>query len=343
MVNIMKIGYYVHSHGDGHRQRAIAIAKHYPHIFTLIGTNLENRTEGLDYLDLPSDSCTDDNYTNNHLHLTHYTPYNEPNIRHRMRQISDWIDDNKPDLMVVDVSVEIAMLARILTIPTVYVRLVGKRSDSAHMDAFLAAEALLCPFAKELETETTDEQIRKKSYYFADLSSKTNVEIKAEDNNILVLLGAGGHDFKLKHLIKLAKALPKWKINVLGPIKRSFFKRIPKNLHLHGWIKDYLPYLTKASIVIGSAGDGVVSNVLNLKKPYICVPQYRPFDEQIEKAKKLSEIGIDVIYDLNSVNWKEIIHSTSKKNNLINKINDNLTTKDAANLLIHIAGKKNEH
>lgn len=338
--NNLKIGYYVHHIGDGHRQRAIAIAKNYPKFFTLIGTNLKNRVENLNYLNLLNDICEKNKSINSHLESTHYTPYNEYSITHRMRLIADWIDDNKPALIVSDVSVEVAMLARLFATPTIYVRLHGDRSDTAHMDAFLAAEALLCPFAEELELQQTAEWVKEKSYYFANLTSSINSNNIMEENNILVLLGAGGNEFTYKHLLLLASELPLWNINVLGTIDKPHCNKSLTNLHLLGWKNNYISYIQKASVIIGSAGDGVVSNILNFKKPYICVPQKRPFNEQLEKAKMLSNLGIDVISDLNFVDWKKLIASTIEKGNIISKIDDNLTAQDAADFLVNIAKRK---
>lgn len=334
-----KIGYYVHHQGDGHRQRAISIAVNFPEIFTLIGTNLKGRTNGLSCIDLP-----DDNLINikrmDHLSSTHYTPLGEPLITQRMKKVADWIADNNPCLMVVDVSVEIAMLARLFSIPTIYVRLAGNRFDSAHMDAFLAAEALLCPFSKQLELDKTPTWVKQKSYYFANLAPDIPKQARAQPDNLVVLLGAGGDEFTIEILISLARQLPNWSINVLGIIENNYNYNLPTNLHLKGWVESYINYIEQAAIVIGAAGDGVLANVLNFKKPYICVPQKRAFDEQIEKAKSLQKIGVEVIFDLNGANWHNLILTTLAKGPIITKIDDNSTAAQAAQMIMYIAQRK---
>lgn len=337
----LKIGYYVHHLGDGHRQRALAIASYNPSYFTLIGTNLKNKTHNINYVSLPCDIVKGNNY-NAHLASTSYTPLREPIITQRMGKIAGWIKKNQPNLMVVDVSLEIAMLSRLFSIPTIYVRLVGNRWDSAHMDAFLAAEALLCPFSEQMELPSTPDWVKQKSFYFPKIVAQNIAVHTAEKNNLLVLLGAGGHEITIDNLINLAKQAPSWSIHVLGEVKIPLNINLPKNLYLHGWIKDYQPYIAKAVVVAGAAGDGVVNNVLAYKKAYICLPQQRPFDEQIEKAKALEKLGIEVIFDINNVNWAEKLRITVEKGPIITKIDDETNASDAFNFIINIAKRNND-
>src|SRR6201996_3466689 len=49
------IGYYVHHQGDGHRQRALALAEMNPQRITLLGTGLKDRTKDVKSLELPDD------------------------------------------------------------------------------------------------------------------------------------------------------------------------------------------------------------------------------------------------------------------------------------------------
>ena len=49
------IGYYVHHQGDGHRQRALALAELNPQRITLLGTGLMDRTKDVKRLELPDD------------------------------------------------------------------------------------------------------------------------------------------------------------------------------------------------------------------------------------------------------------------------------------------------
>lgn len=334
-----KIGYYIHHHGDGHRQRAIAIAKHYPDVFTLIGTNLTGRNEGIDYIDLPKDDVDNINI-NSHLTSTHYTPYGIRNITHRMRQIVDWIDDKNPKLIISDVSVEIAMLARICSIPTVYMRLIGNRLDPPHLDAFRAAEAVICPFHKNFEADAMPKWLLHKSFYFPNMVAHKNIDhtTNNKNNNIAVIIGAGDHEIIIENLIDIATQLPNYEINVIGnlPVNNKSIT-IPPNLHLIGWVKNPSSYLKCANIVIGTAGDGVLADIINLNKPYICLPQNRPHLEQITKARSLEKLGIISIYKIKNINWTKVTEQTLATKPLGQILDKKNYSKAAADFIIETA------
>jgi hypothetical protein len=121
------IGYYIHHHGHGHRQRAIAIGQSLDDVM-LMGTGLAGRTGNLPFLDLPDDrldaSFAGIDHADRPASL-HYAPLDHEGIRQRIRRMAGWIAEARPRLMVVDVSAEVAMLARLASVPTVYVRLSG--------------------------------------------------------------------------------------------------------------------------------------------------------------------------------------------------------------------------
>ena len=55
-----------------------------------------------------------------------------PGLRTRMSALSAWIHGARPSVLVADVSVEVAVLARLHGIPVVSVVLPGRRVDDAH-------------------------------------------------------------------------------------------------------------------------------------------------------------------------------------------------------------------
>ncbi|WP_204327890.1 hypothetical protein, partial [Proteus mirabilis] len=66
----------------------------------------------------------------------HYAPLNHPGLRARTARIAAWAARTNPALLVVDVSVEVALFARLLSLPTLVVRLAGRRDDPPHLEAF---------------------------------------------------------------------------------------------------------------------------------------------------------------------------------------------------------------
>ena len=69
----------------------------------------------------------------------------------------------------------------------------------------------------------------------------------------------------------------------------------PPNLQLRGWIDDAGGAIACAGLVVGGAGDGLVSAVLAHRRPFLCLPEARPFDEQRSKARRLAALDAAVI------------------------------------------------
>src|SRR5699024_11918045 len=85
----------------------------------------------------------------------HYSPVGNSDIQQRSHKILDTIYQRRIDLMIVDVSVEVAMLCRAASVPYLYVRLPGIRDDEPHLNAFARALALLAPYPRPLQSAMT--------------------------------------------------------------------------------------------------------------------------------------------------------------------------------------------
>jgi len=289
------IGYYVHHHGDGHRQRAIAIGQSLDNVM-LMGSGLTGRTGNLPCLDLPDDRLDDSFAGIDHVERPsslHYAPLDHEGLRLRTAQITGWIANSRPRLMVVDVSAEVAMLARLASVPTVYVRLSGRRLDSAHLEAFRAATALLAPFHDALDDDETPGWVREKTFYAPGIVRSASQNISVKDNIALIVLGRGGAISNGEHWAATARAAPAWQWRVIGPC--TVPADLPPNLELRGWVDDADAQIAAARVVIGAAGDGVVSAVLSARRPFICLPEPRPFDEQASKANRLAAVGAAIV------------------------------------------------
>lgn len=297
------IGYYVHHHGDGHRQRAIAIGRALAGGVTLIGTGLEGRGSGLPVLDLPDDrldaSFSGSDGTERPSAL-HYAPFDHEGIRQRTACLTQWIACERPQLLIVDVSVEIAMLARLASVPTLYVRLSGKRLDPPHLDAFQGANALLAPFDEALDDEQIPDWIRAKTFYAPGIVSRSVSAQEVEQDVVLVVLGRGGGVSDGERWAAAARAVPDRRWRILGPCTAP--SSSPPNLTLSGWVDDASALIARAGVVVGGAGDGVVSAVLASGRPFLCLPEPRPFDEQISKARRLGALGAATI----SLDWPSL-------------------------------------
>jgi predicted glycosyltransferase len=74
-------------------------------------------------------------------------------------------------------------------------------------------------------------------------------------------------------------------------------EHLPPNLTIAGWVETAAEEIASAGIVIGQAGDGLVSAVIAAGRPFICLPQPRPFDEQMVKARRLEALGIAIVLE----------------------------------------------
>jgi hypothetical protein len=290
------IGYYVHHHGDGHRQRALAIAQAVPGCITLMGTDLAGKTEDMPTLDIAGDygGSTHADHASGIGDSLHYAPHDYDGIRARVAVLSEWILRQKPALIVVDVSVEVAMLARLTSTPMVYVRLSGSRWDKPHLDAFRAAVAIMAPFHRDLDDPEVPAWVGEKTVFMPGLSRMSSNAV-ASDNTVLVVGGRGGSPLDGGDLAAAAAATPDKTWRAIGRVSPA--KTLPPNLTVAGWVDHADAEIASAGIVIGHAGDGLVSAVIAAGRPFICLPQPRPFGEQMVKAQRLQALGAALVLD----------------------------------------------
>lgn len=299
------IGYYVHHHGAGHLARALAIVGSAKDRFTLLGTGLEGRTGQVAAVALADDrpigstlfDGRDD--VGDRPDALHYAPLHHLGLRSRTAAMADWIKSIAPSLMIVDVSVETAMLARLTGTPTICVRLAGDRTDPAHLDAFRGASAILAPFHQDLEDAATPDWVRRKTRYAPGLAMVPPVAA-VNQRRVVVVFGAGGGEADGEALADAARLTPELEWRVLGPMSDA--NDAPDNLVSLGWVDNAADEIAGAGIVVGSAGNGVVGAVLAADRPFICLPQDRPYDEQLSTARALERAGAAVMLEA----WPEV-------------------------------------
>ena len=286
------IGYYVHHHGAGHRARADAIAAAIDWPMVLLGTGIAEA--GIDL-------CDDRPVTGDFNGMDgarvrpdalHYAPVDHEGVRLRVARMTQWIAQARPALMIVDVSVEIAMIARLASVPTVYVRLNGDRRDPAHLDAFRGAQALLAPFHQDFETPSTPAWVREKTHYFPGITAAATGEAPSE-GRILIVMGRGGPPGDGERIAHAARACPDMQWRVIGPVTPA--SELPPNLDFAGWVDDPAREIAQAAVVIGAAGDGLVGAVLAADRPFLCMPQERPYAEQHATAQALERLGAAIV------------------------------------------------
>jgi hypothetical protein len=269
-----RIGIYVHHHGAGHAARAGAI-----------GEALLERGADVTYLSsLPADRVgpgaavllpldtdlgTEPGPTPPELH---FAPLGSPGLAARMAKITTWIERRRPDLLLVDVSVEVALLARLCGVPFVYLRQSGRRDDPAHLLAYGWSAGLLAPFPEWLERADTPAWKRELSVYTGAITrfdGAARPGIEDRRRRLLVLDGCG------TLAAGIADAASGWE--VLGPR--------PVDLDL----------LAGCAVVVAPGGANAVAEAAFAGCGLVCGPQGRPFGEQTARGEDLERHGAAVV------------------------------------------------
>ncbi len=285
------IGYYVHHHGRGHTNRARQIVAHLNQPVTIFSSSPHVEApwtgEQVSVINLPPDTVTGQPAAQDWPNVFHYAPLGVPGIRERMLQLAQWAAATNPRLLVVDVSVEVTLFARLLGVPTVVVRQSGLRTDPPHQVAYRSSNGLLAPYATALEEPDMPDWIRQKTYYAGGFSryagrlltktkARRQFSIPAQQSTVVVMSGWGGRGNPLETIAQAAQACPAWQWWVVGPTSAGV-DEMPTNMTLVGAVDDTFPYLVAADVVVGSAGNNTVMEVATAGTPYVSIPEERPF------------------------------------------------------------------
>ena len=340
----MRIGYYAHHHGSGHCRQADKLAALLPTecqkqltVFTSLAADdymFTTITDAQIVRLRAEDELMDDVLAGRagqywQPSCLHYSPVGNRDIQTRSWQILDAIQQRQIDLMIIDVSVEVAMLCRVVSVPYLYVRLAGIRDDTPHSAAFAGALGLLAPYPQELEATGTADWVRQKTFYLGFLPSESNEILtyliflqmlknkttdevslarlqnaepylsaaNAENNPkftiITVIKGYGGHEAIDAKLPMLRRILPDAFIISLGPIDKD--KRAYVDMATH--VTDVSPFIAHSDWLFMACGLNGIAQVYNYDTPLVVLPDSRPHQEQEVMAEALITQGRALSWD----------------------------------------------
>lgn len=287
----MTVGWYVHHHGAGHRARMRAAAP-------LVGgvAVLDSRELPSDVADAPVDPTAGG--------TLHWAPLGHRGARSRMARIAAWIEAEQPAAMVVDVSVEVALLARLLGVPTIVVAQRGARHDDAHRLAYRQAAAVVAPWSAE--SDLPGDLPGEAAVRFVGAISRFDgrrFSPPTPGGDVLLLVGAGGHELTGEAVGAAAASTPERTWHVAGGPGGAG----AGNVVDHGMGADVARLLDACSVVVGTAGGNVVAEVAAARRPFVCLPQPRPFDEQARQAQALSSLGVAVACERWPSDWPAVL------------------------------------
>lgn len=292
----MTVGWYVHHRGAGHLHRFLAVA---PLLDDVVGLSSLGAPMGWEdrWVRLPLDLPAADGDDPTAGGTLHWAPLGCDGLRERMAAIATWIAAARPGVLVVDVSVEVALLARLLGVPTVVVAQRGVRIDEPHRRAYAAAAAVVAPWtrAAHLAHEGPPDERLTFAGAISRFDDRDRPAAVAPGGDVLVLVGAGGHGLRAADLHAAADATPDRRWHVAGALRAGGHPRIVD----HGARADVWALLGRSSVVVGSAGGNVVAEVAAARRPFVCLPQARPFDEQRRQGEALRRLGVaEVLHDV---------------------------------------------
>ena len=321
----MRLGYYAHHHGSGHCRQIDKLAALLPTearqqltVFTSVTSEAYTfaAIDEAQVVRLPAeDERADDvlaGRAGQYWQPTslHYSPVGNSDIQQRSHKILDTIYQRRIDLMIIDVSVEVAMLCRAVSVPYLYVRLPGIRDDVPHLNAFAGALALLAPYPRTLESAMTLDWLAKKTLYLdfinteqrdaqtyqvfikhlmqlttdeKALSLMLNDKDKDTPTIVTVIKGYGGHQAIDAKLPELRQLLPHAFIISLGPIDED--KRHYVDIAVD--VSDVTPFIEHSDYLLMACGLNAVAQAYDYATPLVVLPDDRPHQEQEVMAEAL--------------------------------------------------------
>lgn len=287
------LGYYVHHDGSGHMARSLSIISHISTPVVLFSTlkPTEPLPRHVTYIYLPDDAVKD--YIQPAESPFLYTPYS-PIILERYNILLAAIQKYKIEAMFVDVSPEIVLFSKLLGLRVGTTLMHGRRNDKAHSLAYDAADLLLSHNAKQFDTPI-NYHTQTPITYTGGISrlSKRSSHLNPSVQNILVVTSRATSSLKADKIIKTAERFRRLTWNVVGAIDAPH--HTPPNITFHGVVDNVISFYDKADIVIGSGGNNTIMEIASQRKPFICIPDTKPYAEQSEAAQALVRLNAAIV------------------------------------------------
>lgn len=282
------IGYYVHHQGRGHVSRALAISRHLTEEVVFFSSAPRPRECGAaaHWVHLPLDTPhgggpVTDPTANGRLH---WAPLNVDGLAGRSAALMNAITHLRPRRMVVDVSVEVALLCRLAGVPVTVMAMPGERGDAVHGLGYDIADEIVAPWSRDVYRPDWLAPHDARTHYVGVISRFDGVPPaavgSARPGTGLLLAGAGGSAVPRDALDQLRRAAPDCDWVAAGGDA--------------GWVDDLWPVLSSADVVVTHAGQSAIADIAAAGVPAVVIPQHRPFGEQHATAAALADAGVVV-------------------------------------------------
>ncbi len=282
------IGYYVHHQGRGHAHRALALARRLGEPVTGLSSLPQPPGWTGEWVLLERDDLSHAVTDETARGRLHWVPSSDPGLSTRTAQISRWLDEHRPRLMVVDVSVEVTLLARLHGVPVLSVVLPGQRWDPPHLLGFDVSTHLvgMWPALARNMLPGLPDSVRDRVRLIGAVSRypvRIHRPRRPGRPRVLLMTGAGGDDLRAEQIERARRQSAGWEWTVLG--------------HHGRWVDDPCAALEDADVVVTNAGQNILAEIAASRTPAIVVPQSRPHEEQRTSAEALAAGGWPVLVE----------------------------------------------
>jgi len=311
------IGYYAHHRGAGHLNRAMSIARELSDDVTILSSSPRPAEFSGGWVDLPLDHSAHDREPSADASAhgaLHWVPLASDGLFSRMSAIAQWLREAEPSVVVVDVSVEVALLVRLHGIPVVTMAQPGDRTDAAHTLGYRASSAIVAVWPEGVPALRVADDIAGRVEAVGAISRIPVVApLRRDPQQIAVLAGLGTRgQSALDIAVRAAReALPDARWVVLSGADSATVAHT----------------LRTSALVFAHCGENALAEIAASRIPAIIVPESRPHEEQQAMGIALGASGMPVtVVDMvehglgaeaaetavQNVDWELLVRETSQ-------------------------------
>ena len=289
------VAWYVHHHGSGHATRLHAISGHLDESVVALGSMERPRglRDDVTWIQLDRDDDPEpgrdlpDDLDPTVGGLLHWAPLGHEGHRRRLARVAHELAQHRVAALVVDTSVEVTLLGRLLGVPTVLVTQPGRRDDPAHALGLAAATRIIAPWPADLLRPDHLSAVRDAVEFTGGISRfEGRRPAPSRPGSVLVLAGRGGAAVGADDLRQAAAASPDLHWDLAGTLGDESGR----------WDDDPWPALSSAEVVVSWAGQNAVADLAVAGARAVVVPQDRPFDEQRATGRALRDARLGVVH-----------------------------------------------
>jgi UDP-N-acetylglucosamine--N-acetylmuramyl-(pentapeptide) pyrophosphoryl-undecaprenol N-acetylglucosamine transferase len=221
-------------------------------------------------------------------------------------RVATWVQQETPDLLVVDGPLDLALVGAVCGVPTVPLRRMGRPVGPGHVATHHLAASWLAPYPAALEPADTPMELRQRTVHAGFLSpfegrrlgvraARRKLGLDEDARHVTIVAGQDGMGIRTADLVAAADAAVHWTFSVLGRVEGGAADH--PRVHLAGWRDDPLPHLIAADVVVSGASLSVVADVAAVERPLAVIPASRRDDEEVRLAGALEEAGAATVLD----------------------------------------------